>query len=322
MASKRKAKLGVIGCGDVTTGERFGHLNYISELHRGGYLELAAVCDISEERAKAAGEKFKAPYYTDAEKMLSTDLDCVYIATPDYTHHVLGKLAAEHGKHFIVEKPMALTLPCCDLMINAAKKAGVYFEVAENYFRTPNERVMKMAIQQGLIGDVLRVYVIPGSMRIAGRAATRDFCWLINGTISLHDMGVHQMSQLKNFAGSTPSVIRGVIQRGGKNNWPMWGSALVEFENGVVGITEISYDEGAGETPFRKIAGTRGCIYSYGIFCGAADMGGSMKILQKKETGEFHEVPIIKNVRVIGDKSYLDSIVVKSEPEITYVNPY
>lgn len=321
MAYKRKAKLGVIGCGELTTGDLFGHLKYISELHQGGYLELAAVCDAVEQKARVTGEKYNVPYYTDLEKMLSTDLDCVYIATPDYTHHYICKIAAEHGKHFVVEKPMAISLSCCDVIINAAKKAGVYFEVAENYFRTPNERVIKMAIQKGLIGDVRRVYVIPGSLRMQSRPATRDFCWLVSGTVSLHDMGVHQMSQLKTFAISNPSFVRGTIQKG-KGGWPEWGLAEVEFENGVIGVIEDTFGEGAVETPYRKVVGTNGCIYSFGIFCGASDMGGSMKILLVDDSGKVQEVPIVKKVRQIGDKSYLDSITLETKPEITYTNPY
>lgn len=316
----KKAKLGVIGCGDLTTGDRFGHLKYIAELQQGGFLELSAVCDISENRAKFASERFHVPYYTDAEKMLSTDLDCVYIATPDYTHHSICKMAAEHGKHFIVEKPMAVSLPCCDIIINAAKKAGVYFEVAENYFRTPYERVMKMAVQQGVIGEVTRVYVIPSELPIQHIGATRDLVWLVSGRASLLDMGSHQMSQLRNFAGGNPSTVRGIVKKG-KTGWFEWSAAWFEFDNGVFGFTEVG--DGAAETPYRKILGSKGSIYSYGIFCGSSDMGGYMRILfPEEEFGKYTELPIIKQTRSVGDKWYLDTVTVDTEPKIVYHNPY
>ena len=47
----------------------------------------------------------------------------VYIATPHQFHAPHAILAAEHGKHIILEKPMALTLAECDAIIAAVERA-------------------------------------------------------------------------------------------------------------------------------------------------------------------------------------------------------
>lgn len=321
---KRKAKLGVIGCGNIVMGKNFGNLGTIAELHKGGYLELAAVCDMLEDRARTAGEMYHVPYYTDAEKMLSTDLDCVYVTVGDYLHHEVCKLAAEHGKHFTVEKPMALSLPCCDMMINAAKKAGVYYDVAENYFRLPNERVMKMAIKAGIIGDVLRVYAIQGgpprSPRAPTMVSTQDFS-SHSRALALYDGGSHQMSQLTNFAGSEPLTVKGATMENGWG-WPHWGGAWVDFENKVLGINELN--GGSGEVPFREVLGTKGHIYGFGFASGAtAEGGGYMKVLLAGDgPGGVKEVPIVKTTHQVDGRNHLDSIVLESEPKITYRNPW
>ena len=137
----RKANIASVGCGTVAT--RW-HLPTIAELTRKGDLNFIAVCDIDEAKASAVGKEYGLPYYTDAEEMLEKhkDIDVVDICAGDYEHHKVAKIAAEHKMHPIVEKPMAPTLPCCDVIINSCKKNGVHFEVAENYFRMPGDRIL------------------------------------------------------------------------------------------------------------------------------------------------------------------------------------
>ena len=152
----RKARIGLIGCGGIA---RHSHLPTIEELAKReatkgqGALDFVAVCDIDENRASEIGGQYGVPYYTDAEEMMEKhkDIDVIDICTGDYTHHSVAKMAAEHKMHPIVEKPMALTLPCCDVMIDACRKNGVHFEVAENYFRMPQDRVIIKLVAEGAI---------------------------------------------------------------------------------------------------------------------------------------------------------------------------
>ena len=103
----RKVKLGLIGCGS-----RGNSILYtVMKAQKFGFLELVAVSDIKESAAKAIGKKYNLPYFTSPEKMLKKDMDFVLICSGDNQHHIQGKLAAEEGKHVLVEKPMAITLP-------------------------------------------------------------------------------------------------------------------------------------------------------------------------------------------------------------------
>ena len=113
------------------------------------------------------GKSTVVPYYTDVEEMLEKhkDIDVVDICAGDYEHHVVAKIAAEHKMHPIVEKPMAPTLAFCDVIINSCKKNGVHFEVAENYFRMPNDRILIKLITEGVLGDIMRVHFIEPSGR-------------------------------------------------------------------------------------------------------------------------------------------------------------
>ena len=55
---------------------------------------------------------------------------------------------------------MAPTLACCDVIIDSCRKNGVHFEVAENYFRMPGDRIIIKLIQEGVLGDIMRVHFI------------------------------------------------------------------------------------------------------------------------------------------------------------------
>jgi myo-inositol 2-dehydrogenase/D-chiro-inositol 1-dehydrogenase/scyllo-inositol 2-dehydrogenase (NAD+) len=58
-----------------------------------------------------------------------TEFDAVVITTPTPTHLPLTALAAEHGKHIFLEKPMALNLEECDRINSVVKKNNVMLQL-------------------------------------------------------------------------------------------------------------------------------------------------------------------------------------------------
>jgi myo-inositol 2-dehydrogenase/D-chiro-inositol 1-dehydrogenase/scyllo-inositol 2-dehydrogenase (NAD+) len=58
-----------------------------------------------------------------------TKFDAVVITTPTPTHLQLTALAAEHGKHIFLEKPMALNLEECDRIISVVKQNNVMLQL-------------------------------------------------------------------------------------------------------------------------------------------------------------------------------------------------
>ena len=55
---------------------------------------------------------------------------------------------------------MAITRACCDVIVDACRRNGVHFEVAENYFRMPKQRAIIDLIDKGILGDIVRVYFV------------------------------------------------------------------------------------------------------------------------------------------------------------------
>jgi len=93
-------------------------------------------------------QDFGVPTDDDAAALLRRpEIDAVYIATPHQFHREHALMAAELGKHVIVEKPMALTLADCDAMIEAAQRHGVTLIVGHtNSFDPAIGRLHQLAV--------------------------------------------------------------------------------------------------------------------------------------------------------------------------------
>ena len=100
----KKYGFGIVGCGMVSD----LHATVIKNISRA---TLVGVFDKNTERAKAfAQEKGALRVYSSYEEMLcDNDIDIVCICTPSGLHAPLIIQAVENGKHFIVEKPLAIT---------------------------------------------------------------------------------------------------------------------------------------------------------------------------------------------------------------------
>jgi predicted dehydrogenase len=147
MSTQAKLRVAVIGCGFFAQ----NHLNAWTEIPD---VELVAVCDRDPERVEAARERFHAARaYTDPAVMFrSEQFDFVDIVTTMETHRALVTLAAEHGVHVIVQKPLAPSWEDCVAIVETVRAAGLRLMVHENFrFQTPILAV-RSALAAGRIG--------------------------------------------------------------------------------------------------------------------------------------------------------------------------
>src|ERR1700719_3604161 len=74
-------------------------------------LELVAAARTSADQLERFITEFGGEGYTDYRRILDRpDVDCVCIALPHHLHAEAVSLAAQAGKHIMLEKPMATTL--------------------------------------------------------------------------------------------------------------------------------------------------------------------------------------------------------------------
>ena len=76
--------------------------------------------------------------YTSVERLLADSrVDVVFIASPNHLHAEHAKLAAEAGKHVLVEKPTAVNAEDLLKMLEACEKAGVLFMDGVMFMHNP-----------------------------------------------------------------------------------------------------------------------------------------------------------------------------------------
>ena len=156
MTRNERIRIALIGAGKRGRNVRLPAIRMMSDR-----FELAAVCDMNGETARRVAAECGVPAYTRVQDLVAGErLDAAAISTPGDSHHAIGTYLAERGIHIIVETPLATTLPLCDVLIEAVDRNGVKLEVAEQYCRDPLHLAKRQIVEQGLIGDVLRVFCL------------------------------------------------------------------------------------------------------------------------------------------------------------------
>jgi phthalate 4,5-cis-dihydrodiol dehydrogenase len=118
-------------------------------------VELVAAADPRPEATQRFAAEFGARTYDGVEALCANpDVEVVYVATPHEHHAAHVAMATAHGKHVLVEKPMAITLAECRQMIASADRAGVYLIVGHSHsFDLPILRAREI-IASGAVGAV------------------------------------------------------------------------------------------------------------------------------------------------------------------------
>jgi phthalate 4,5-cis-dihydrodiol dehydrogenase len=116
---------------------------------------LVAAADPRAEARRRFASDFAGKAYPRVEELCADPaVEVVYVATPHQLHAAHAVLAAGHGKHLLIEKPLALTLDECDAIIAAANRAGVRLVVGHSHsFDAPILR-LRALVNSGVFGPV------------------------------------------------------------------------------------------------------------------------------------------------------------------------
>ncbi|NLW50761.1 MAG: Gfo/Idh/MocA family oxidoreductase [Candidatus Brocadiaceae bacterium] len=155
--------VGVIGIGV------FGrlHARVCAESDR---LRLAAACSRREASVAPLAERYGVWTTTDYRELVARpDVDIVIVCSPDGLHCRHGVAALEAGKHVFVEKPMAVTVPECDRMIEAAERSDVRLTVGQILRFVPRYAAARERIAAGEIGRIIHMYARRNNTLAAAR---------------------------------------------------------------------------------------------------------------------------------------------------------
>lgn len=164
--------IALIGCGGMMGAHVDGFRRLWEKDVRN--FRIIAACDVYEDRAVETAKKvadwqgIEPVVYSDPEVLLKSEksLDAVDISVLHRLHHSVALPFIEAGKHVTIEKPLAMTMRTGKMMLDAVEKAGVVFQVAENYRRSPQERAFNWVIKSGRIGKLRQIYWIDVGERL------------------------------------------------------------------------------------------------------------------------------------------------------------
>jgi predicted dehydrogenase len=149
-----RVPIALIGCGGMMR-------SHINTLLGRKDVDLVAVCEVDQKRlGDAAGTiqkaRDKAPATEkDLRKVLTKEIEAVFIATPDHWHTPAALLALEAGKHVYVEKPCSHNVREGRLLVEAAARAKKVVQTGTQSRSTAHVMEAMQALREGIIGDVL-----------------------------------------------------------------------------------------------------------------------------------------------------------------------
>jgi phthalate 4,5-cis-dihydrodiol dehydrogenase len=144
--TERRLRLGIAGLGRAFS-------LMVPTFARHPRLAIVAGADPRPEaRARFAQDFAARAHATVAELCCDAAVEAIYVSTPHQFHAEHVRQAAAHGKHVLVEKPMALSVADCQAMIAAARSAGVHLLVGHSHsFDAPIQRARSI-IASGTVG--------------------------------------------------------------------------------------------------------------------------------------------------------------------------
>ena len=142
--------IGLIGLGGIGTYHFYNSMRLENA-------RLIAVADVSKKARKLAKAKGIKEVYGDYEKLLENPaVDCVIISLPTFLHAECAIMAAEHGKHIFIEKPLARNVKEGKKIVSQAQKTGVKTMVGYP-LRFSEFAKIKNEVDGGYLGDVVTV---------------------------------------------------------------------------------------------------------------------------------------------------------------------
>lgn len=199
----------------------------------GGYT-LRAAADPHPAPRAAFARDFSARVYDDIGALCADPaVEVVYIATPHQFHAPHAILAAEHGKHIILEKPMALTLADCDAIIAAVERHKVYLIVGHTHSFDPPVHVMRRLIASGGLGRLGMLHSFNYTNFLYRPRRPEELDTAQGGGI-LFNQVPHQVDIARLLAGGLTRSVRAQTTALDPAR-PTEGScaALLQFDNGV-----------------------------------------------------------------------------------------
>jgi myo-inositol 2-dehydrogenase/D-chiro-inositol 1-dehydrogenase len=268
-------RVGLVGSGFVTA------IHAEALKHVPGVVIVGVASPTADHAERFAAERGIPHHFRDFRSLYDRgDIDVVVLGLPNDLHCEATVLAAEAGKHVVVEKPMAPSLAECDRMIAACERAGVMLGYAEELCFAPKYLRLKQLVDEGALG---KVHLVKQSEKHDGPHSPWFYDTRRSGGGVTFDMGCHAIEFFRWLLGKSPitSVYAqmGTFVHTDKTNGDDEAILIINFEGGAVGLAEESWTKPGGMDDRAEVFGSEGQVYADLLY------GNSLRAYSKRGYG-------------------------------------
>ncbi|ANY75042.1 Gfo/Idh/MocA family protein [Paenibacillus ihbetae] len=247
--------VGVIGTGSISA-------MHLQSYQKHANANLLAVCDLNEDRARLAAEKYgAAKVFTDYRELLADpEIDAVSICTWNNTHAEISIAALNAGKHVLVEKPLCRTVEEALRVQEAVKSSGKLLQVGFVRRYDPNAQMLREFADKGEFGDIY--FAKASSIRRLGNPGgwfsdiersgggplidigvhVIDLCWYMMGRPKPVAVSANTYRKLGNRSNvRNLSFYKAADYDAEKNTVEDMANAMIRFENGASMLVDVSF---------------------------------------------------------------------------------
>ena len=195
---RRPVRVGVIGAGNVL----WAYLGVLDRMVARGYcVEGPVFARRRETWPHLLSLRPALQLVAEARAVVESDVDIVLVITAPDTHAEFTTLALDHGKHVVVEKPLALRRAEAEVVVRLAAERQLHLLVAPFVQLAPTFRALWGVIQEGGIGR-------PHSARgLYGNAGGRAIWHYTGGVGPLAEKGIYNLKSLTALLGPVSQVL-------------------------------------------------------------------------------------------------------------------
>lgn len=230
----KKPTIAVIGCG-------YWGPNLIRNFHQLHNCTIKTCCDMDPEKTKRIENLYPGIQTTSSVDDILNDpeIDGVAIATPVHTHETLGMKCLEHGKHVLIEKPLANSVAACQNLINKAEEMGKVLMVGHTFEYTAAVNKAKEIIDSGELGEIY--YISCQRVNLGLFQPDINVIW---------DLAPHDISILLYLLNENPSGVNAQGRAHFKENIEDVATMTLNFPSGTIAFIHNSWVDPA---KIRKI---------------------------------------------------------------------
>lgn len=267
MNQARKLRWGILGAARVN--ERL-----LPAIVDAANAELVAIASRRPGAAAATLEKH-APglagvnCYDDMQALLDDErVEAVYLPMSNHEHAEWALKAIAHGKHVLIEKPLALTVADVDAITTAASQQGVKVMEGFMYAFHPQYARVQELLRSGVIGDIKFARASYSFIMKPARLYRLEKD-VDHGGGAMWDIGPYAIHSLRSCFGSEPkSVIAQATYT--ESGADIATSGVFDFGNGQHGHFDISFQ--CSRRSEYEVTGSKGGLKCHTVWQQAGDV--------------------------------------------------